>query len=188
LTDLDRIIREHIGLARSLAERSYLRDKHAAFSAAMQGLMDAAESWDGREGAFHSFAAVCIRNKLFDAYKKERGRKGVVFERKTRRDFYCASLEEMIPGTEFTIGSRQSDLNAMTPDALVATVEDSERVALLLSELPARDASIVRAYWIDDLNMDEIAERHGVTKQRVHQILSRAQAYLRAKWKSGALA
>lgn len=38
---------------------------------------------------------------------------------------------------------------------------------------PERDAKVIKAYFEKNLTMEQVGRRHNLTKQRVHQIISR---------------
>ena len=54
--------------------------------------------------------------------------------------------------------------------------ELSEEIALVFSELPARQQAVLRAKYQDALSVDEVARRWGETPKAIESLLSRARA------------
>lgn len=57
--------------------------------------------------------------------------------------------------------------------------EDRDRLAMAIAALPDRLQLIVQLYFLEELNLSEIAEVLGVSIPRVHQLKANALAALR---------
>ena len=68
-----------------------------------------------------------------------------------------------------------------TPEHALLTVETRERLVQTLKKLPERDALVLQLYYVEELNLEEIAETLSVSVGRVSQIKKAAIGQLR-KW------
>lgn len=73
------------------------------------------------------------------------------------------------------------------PDSfeLLADAEMRERLAQAIAALPDRAQLVVQLYFVEELNLAEIAEVLGVSVPRVHQLKARALELLRAELGEG---
>lgn len=63
---------------------------------------------------------------------------------------------------------------------MLADEELRDRLAIAISTLPDRLQLIVQLYFLEELNLSEIAETIGVSIPRVHQLKAQAIERLRA--------
>jgi RNA polymerase sigma factor for flagellar operon FliA len=68
-----------------------------------------------------------------------------------------------------------------TPENALLTIETRERLVESLKKLPERDALVLQLYYVEDMNLEEIAETLSVSVGRVSQIKKSAVGQLR-KW------
>ncbi len=96
------------------------------------------------------------------------------------------SLDEPIPGTQVARGMALRD-DADLPDSVVERRQDIDRrnrmVALALGALNAREVDVIRARILvedeDEQTLQTVAERFGVTRERVRQIEAAALGKMR---------
>ena len=70
-----------------------------------------------------------------------------------------------------------------TPENALLTMETRELLVNTLKRLPERDALVLQLYYVEELNLEEIAETLSVSVGRVSQIKKAAIGQLR-KWMS----
>lgn len=71
-----------------------------------------------------------------------------------------------------------------TPENALLTMETREQLVAALQRLPERDALVLQLYYVEELNLEEIAETLSVSIGRVSQIKKAAIGELR-KWMTG---
>lgn len=71
------------------------------------------------------------------------------------------------------------------PFTLLAEMEDSSRLTEALERLPERLQLVLQLYFVEELNLAEIAEVLEVSVPRVHQLKAQALAKLRALMEDG---
>ena len=72
------------------------------------------------------------------------------------------------------------------PDAEFDSARNNARVRRVLATLPTRDAEILRAVFLDELDKDELCARYGIDREYLRVLLHRAkskfrEAYMRRK-------
>lgn len=72
------------------------------------------------------------------------------------------------------------------PDAEFDSARNNARVRRVLATLPVRDAEILRAVFLDELDKDELCARYGIDREYLRVLLHRAkskfrEAYMRRK-------
>lgn len=216
----DRLIAEHLEMARRIARRvarrtpEWVREEDLV-SAAMVGLAEAAERFDGARGEpFVAFAERRIRGAVLDEL-----RRGDLLPRRQR--WTARKVGEVIRSLEHQLGRPPEDEEVaaalgvaveqyrediqvlttvgfveLTPAAIAVREvgpaaggadEELERqqafaaVRAGLARLPARDATILSLYYVEEFNYGEIGEVLGVTESRVCQLHARAIARLRVE-------
>lgn len=85
------------------------------------------------------------------------------------------SLDETYADSESAFADDRPDAFA-----ILANEELRERLAIAISILPDRLQLIVQLYFLEELNLSEIAETIGVSVPRVHQLKAQAIDRLRA--------
>ena len=68
-----------------------------------------------------------------------------------------------------------------TPEGALLTMEMRHRLVANLKKLPERDAMVLQLYYVEELNLEEIAETLSVSVGRISQIKKAAVGQLR-KW------
>ena len=68
-----------------------------------------------------------------------------------------------------------------TPENALLTMETRERLVANLKKLPERDALVLQLYYVEEMNLEEIAETLSVSVGRISQIKKAAVGHLR-KW------
>jgi RNA polymerase sigma factor (sigma-70 family) len=177
---VETLVTDNMPLAHFMAGKTFGLDYDEAFSAAMEGLQQAAEAWDeGRGIPFGSYAPVVMRHRIWAKLTKgeaiKRGRGCVVI-----------SLDALMPGTEDAeIGDVIPDVSM--PPAYAARCEEELQWALLtaLARLPEREREVIeRWFGLDDRTpcvLEDMGKEWGVSRQRVEQIKASGLKKLR-KW------
>ena len=118
------------------------------------------------------------------------GREPTGVELATRLGLSIAELhrlsDEAAPTTLESMEERYSDSDrafaADTPDAETVLLQHEDRAALVtaIAALPERLQLVVQLYFVEEMNLAEIAAVLDVSVPRVHQLKSAALARLRA--------
>ncbi len=143
------------------------------------GMMEAVEKYDETRGGanFACLAAICIRQRLLDAAKEG----GVVrvpawtlsdATRRNRPEVYERALK--IQGVRRMGLMKRQDAEP-DPVELAATRE----VSGLLRYLPPAERQVVELFFMRDMNLIEIGEQMGFSKQRAGFLKKRALQHLR---------
>lgn len=199
----------HLDMARRVAGKVARRargliDANEAESAAMLGLVEAAERYDdGRGIPFIAFAAPRIRGAVLDELrrcdsvprrKRSMARKIAAAERAVEtRTGECDSSEvaTALGMSAAELGEARSSVGIMPTmvsfddcrDLPKASAADHAcRLAMMrqaLAGLPERDLMALQMSYRDGLKQHEIGKILGVTESRVCQILARSQRALR---------
>lgn len=211
-SDRDVLVHEHLDMARRVAGKVARRargliDPGEAESAAMLGLVEAADRYDGRRGVpFVAFAAPRIRGAVLDEL-----RRGDPALRRCRRN--ARKLAEAVRRVETRTGAadpgevalalgmteaelaeaqRAADVPSLVPfddgrdqsgsaNDPVDRVQRETALREALEHLPQRDLLVLWMYYRDGLNQKEIGQILGVTESRVCQILNQCRRVLRAQ-------
>ena len=133
------------------------------------------------------------RRRLHDARQQLRGllgREPTGVELAARLGLSIAELhrlsDEAAPTTLESMEERYSDSDrafaADTPDAETVLLQHEDRAALVtaIAALPERLQLVVQLYFVEEMNLAEIAAVLDVSVPRVHQLKSAALARLRA--------
>ena len=94
-----------------------------------------------------------------------------------------ASRDDTVDSSEFEIAD-QTNI-----EQTLVTEETTARVRRILSRMPARDANILRAIFIDEGDKEEVCRRFGVDRAYLRVLLHRAKEKFRSEFrrKSGRL-
>ena len=167
----ENLVTENMGLVYYLANRFYHPqvDREDIASIGSIGLIKASRSFKESEGKkFSTFAAVCIKNEIMMAFKKERGK--------------TSSLDDPV-GTE----SENLTLLDLVPSN--ASVDDDiDRIFAIqelhkaIEKLSTRDKFVVQAYYgigCEAMTQAEVAKYLGCTQSYVQRILREILAKFR---------
>jgi RNA polymerase primary sigma factor len=142
--------------------------------------------------------------RCVEAMTKELGREPRVDEVARRLRIRLSTLEVILRvyrdyislDSPISADTRLSYMDLLQPEDGISVEEDFIRLclhhdmAILLDELPARDAAVLRMrYGFEDppMTLDEIGKRINLTRERVRQIEKAAKEKLREKTKVGIL-
>jgi len=160
---------DNIGLAYSVVQRTGVANGVSIqdteeFSDACLGLINAERKYDPTKAKFSTFAyIVCYREVIKGKQKRYRKRQlgfGCVDEDRT---------EELIDENSFD----QYILELQEKESLLFKLLDS-------SDLTDRDLDIIKSYYCLGINGVELAEKYGLSKQRVSQILIKTLTKIRS--------
>lgn len=168
MSQVDELIRTHMGLAKKMAARvPDQRMREDAYSDALLGLVEAAQHFDPSRGfKFATFAVHRIRGAIGDGYRARHGRrerrkpKAIPFSPE-RHDFVDANAGEQL-------------------DAVCERMSAKQTVTKVLDRLDAQQRARVIAYYYEGMPLKAIGERDGCTESAVSQGLTRARALMRA--------
>lgn len=182
-------VEAHIGLVYRMLERRpdwqrRLVTRDDAAQEGFLGLMRAAQLYDATVGVeFTTYACVAILNRM----KRAALTAGIVRVPETDSEVARQAMTRRC----VSLAGREEDGNPWdvtcwrSPDP-AKDAEDAEGCDLLagmLRTLPARDAQVIRLYWLDDLTLDEVGRKLGITRERVRQIADRGLQKLRHRAK-----
>jgi RNA polymerase sigma factor FliA len=166
-------------------------------SAAELGLVEAARAFDpGRGVLFKTFAYYRIRGAIFDYLRKVECGPGTEYRRYrfeaaaneyvtdyTSSTIVMGSPEEEYLEIENVTGSVLSSYllaveqlggepadDRSSPEAALERREESERVREALSRLPEKNRQVVEGYYFQELSMEEIGQKLGLSKSWVSRL------------------
>lgn len=117
----EEFIKENIPFIRNCAAKAagcFVSNDDDIFSEALKAFDDAISSYDTQKGYFHSFAKVCINNRVKDYFKKQNKHKNVIplssLTKKNDNDedveFDIEDTNDNISDTAFEVYSLKTDL------------------------------------------------------------------------------
>lgn len=171
--EVDRLVNENMALAQFFANKWQHLDPDEALSQAMEGLLVAAQEWDGRI-PFGSYASMRI---------KWTSQRHALPGRRAKRGGGIPNLSLDAPLTEdgFTLGDALADSTAQEAGNIVGDAEMLDKVSPLLSMLDERSREVVvRRFGIgvDAETLEEIAATMGLTRERIRQVQNKAMCKL----------
>ena len=86
-----------------------------------------------------------------------------------------SSIEECYSDSDTAFAAREPDA-----EAVLLRREDREQLATAIATLPERQALVIQLYFVEELNLSEIAQVLGVSIPRVHQL--KAAALDKVRW------
>lgn len=92
-------------------------------------------------------------------------------------DVQTVSLEAIYPDIESSLRSDAPD-----PEECAVSNEDRETLVRAIGALPERQAMVIQLYFVEELNLAEIAQVLDISVPRVHQIKAAALAKLRGEF------
>ena len=164
------LVTRYYNLVRSCARPLFLAggDSEDLIQEGMLGLLHAIREYDnGKDASFHTFAEVCIRNRLYSAL------------RAARRDKHTA-LNESVPLESPFFDSHScpfgvSDPSQADPEMLIIdrdyAADFLERTRKHLSEFEAK----ILGFYLDGLSYQEIAEATGKSAKSVDNAVQRVR-------------
>jgi len=141
----ERLVAENLGLVRRIARPYFLAggDGEDLIQEGMLGLIAAIRSYDDTRGApFHSYAEICVRNRIISAVRR------------------AAKTPNVLP-----LESQATDLNDLSPvsdplEIIIARERALELTDLLRSGLSSFESNVLDMY-LDGLSYAEISARTG---------------------------
>lgn len=138
------------------------------------------------EDGFAAYAKLRVRGAMIDALRKavpgSRGSKA----RSRRDDPGSARRSEAKPSVRLTSLDREYDDRGdhfadRAPDAFarLSEAEDAAKLAAVMSALPERLQLVLQLYFLEEMNLSEIAAVLDVSVPRVHQLKAQALAKVR---------
>lgn len=178
----EKLVNEHWKLvapiARKLAKKFpkwvYLDD---LISAGGEGLMQAAEKFDPKEGVlFKTFAAHRIRGAIWDWFRQEHGIRSKAF----RRGISLLPWDQLEPGHDSPVVLKDNEWHKdplyykYDPDTLVSRA-DNWRFILGKAEGPHRyhgrkEKALIESYYGTNASMIEIAKDLNLSESRISQM------------------
>lgn len=131
-------------------------DETEEYSDALLGLTNAISSWNPAIADFKTHAYTCIRNAII-----HNGRR-----RKRQRRLPTESLDRMSRRDIQEIPDHRGQNGAMPTWVLKKFFEDHPDD----TDKDRRCKKIMHSYYVDDMTLDQLADEHHVTKERVRQL------------------
>ena len=133
-------------------------EKEDAWGAGQVGLWGACQRFNPALGfSFSSYAARCIRGEILRGLRP--GRRAARLP--------CVSLETPVGTKEQELCEMIADPHAEVPGQALVSAAGFHA---LLSLVPAKHRSVLRAVYEEDLAVSEVGQAQGVSRQRAHQI------------------
>jgi RNA polymerase sigma factor for flagellar operon FliA len=193
--DQERLVADHVRYARNLAVRFcrqrlvpdiWRGDMH---SAALEGLMQAAEAFDPDRGEakFSTFARYRINGRMMDEYRNVHTGRRTAIGNVWRNRTLDESLQAIADHQRARKNSDDGDLDQLgfladneADPALIFDITDLGRRARdLIDELHWEERQIAVWYFRDGRSMADIGRRLGVTESRVCQRMGAVKRHLR---------
>lgn len=162
------------------------------------------------EGGFAAYAKLRVRGAMIDAVRRAvPGSRGSAARRRQDADnrqalaiqlgreptgFELASSDQgapRLPVSFTSLDAAYDDTSACFADerpdtfALLSEAEDGERLAAAIAALPERLQTVLQLYFVEELNLAEIAAVLAVSVPRVHQLKAQAITLLRDRLDDG---
>lgn len=177
------LLERYMPLARKLARGARDIEPAAAFSIAMDGLLEAIRKSDAHIRV--RFIRRIIARRLCDEWRRLRGRKPLritqYFSSNILRELTTVSLESDA-GDDRTLGDVTPDAHA-APDADLIGREDQAALIAALQDLPERPRRIVAMRFglfdYEPMTLDQIGAVFAITGARVQQIVAAALPEIR---------
>lgn len=171
----NQVVVSHRALAWSVANRAGAglpeADIEDIASELTLGFVKLARKWEpGRGASFATYALTFAWGRAAEVVRRIK-RRGLHSVPKGRNPWVC-DVYTGDPGD----GAGHFALAVEEPQPFDAPPDFWDRVKRLLHK---RDYGFVRERFVAGRNMQEIADRHGITRERVRQILARAEQKLR---------
>lgn len=177
--DRQQLAEENLGLAYFMANRQYRRcgkyELEELESMALEGLWDAARTWEEEKGAFSTYACRCIQNAYskHENYNHRQKRTGTTVSLDARRRLDVSEIENALldrlsgyePGPEQTVVDRE-----WVRDAVSVLSERQRAIVLMRCGFAGPIMSI-----------GQIAERFGTSRQAVQSGWMRALNTIRKR-------
>jgi RNA polymerase sigma factor for flagellar operon FliA len=203
LDDRSQLIRDHMPLVELVVQRMVpqvpsFMTREDMTSAAMVGLIDAANKYDPGKGAkFKTFAEYRVRGAILDEMRKLDWFSRSMRDKQTQLTQTMLRLERQLgrspEDTEMaaalnlglneyhTLLGEVSHLGCVSLHETLDHTEVARILADILEELGEKERLVVALYYYEELTQKEIAEVLGVSEGRVSQLHSQALVKLRVK-------
>ena len=153
------ILKKYSGFALSIANSVSYFDREDLVQEGMVGLYTAIGRYDGAKAGFSTFAYSCVRNRILDAVKRERGAKN-------------SALKNFLPiarlGEELYFSKNE------TEQEVIKREQKREFYSKINKALTALEFKAV-ALYIDGMSAAEIAQTLGLSVKSVSNALTRAK-------------
>lgn len=144
------------------------------------------------EDGFAAYAKMRVRGAMIDCVRRTvPGSRGSAARRRAREEGQPAPAgspaREAVPIRFASLDSAYDDTSLCfaddRPDALAALSEaqDAARLAAIIADLPERLQLVLQLYFLEELNLAEIAAILEVSVPRVHQLKTQAIARVRER-------
>ncbi len=168
--DLERRARAHLGPRASGIDASDL---------VQETLTDAVRGFERFEprgaGSFRGWLARILENRLLQVVRAEKREK-----RDTARE------EPLVQsGGSAAAGTPRVQASATSPSQGAVRREEREQIEGALAALPPDQAEVIRLVKLEELRLDEVAQRMGRSENAVKKLLARALLRLRGELGSG---
>lgn len=196
IAERNRLVVDNLRLARFLARKYVGRGVEIddLIAEADLGLIRAAELFDPEKGKFSTFAYHHILQKLrlvcmvhghgavllpVSVTEKTAADRDAAFSRPVVR------LDRTLPDSSTTYAELIPDESSPPPDSGIDSLLSGTAVATALCALPPRWAQmVIDVYGLDDgeqKTLEAVGEKHGVTRERVRQIVQKAFEKMRPR-------
>ena len=185
-TDSNKLVTDNLGYVVSIAKE--YRDRGLSMddlvSEGTMGMLQASKKFDSSKGKrFVSYAAGFIRESIEQAIAQQTGLYRIPKNEESKteqRRAKAVSVDSPIPAgrqTNFTLLSVLEDKNAGRADDDLMNATVSDRLQRALNALDERERYVVASFYgigRPHLTMMEIAQEHGLKRERVRQIRDKA--------------
>jgi RNA polymerase sigma factor for flagellar operon FliA len=195
------LIESHVSYAHAVAAELLARfpphvDRQDVRAAAEFGLVQAANAFDPTKGvAFTTFAYYRIRGAVFDLLRETV--KSTRFEEAANDYMMDYSTDAGIPSysemknvaasviasyflSRDTLSSESNLQSADAPLERLLRKEQQQRISSALKMLPEKNRQVLEAYYFEDLTLDEIGKRLGLSKSWVSRVHAKGLEMLRS--------
>jgi RNA polymerase sigma factor FliA len=198
----EELVELHIGYAHAVAAELLARfpahiDRQDVRAAAEYGLVQAANAYDPGKGvAFTTFAYYRIRGAVFDLLREtiktsrfEEAANEYLLDYSAGTETGASSYAEVkdlasgvIASYFLCLGKLSSEPREQTPDAPLDSLlrqEQQRKIKEALKMLPEKNRRVLEAYYFEDLSVEEIGKRLGLSKSWVSRIHAKGLEMLR---------
>jgi RNA polymerase sigma factor for flagellar operon FliA len=187
--DVTNIVRKHEGLVRRIAFRMHAKvssfvELDDLLQSGLEGLVDAAQKYTSVEGAsFENYASIRIKGSILDLIRRSGNLNRSTVQAKQMIESKKAELSKELgrsPTDEESLSQVYDEFSmvfaapTIEPERLIDSKALRGTLVEALKSLPIQQSRVLQLYYVEELNVYEIAQVLDLSPGRVSQVKSEA--------------